>query len=125
VQAPGVRGPTTSIRPQHVGVVDALGAGDQRLEKGHHLGSGLEVAGAVTKVDDLIGRLLDAEVGRQSGGEDEARVGHRVGVVEADIEPVEGVRESHRKGVLRAGALAWLTPLIIPVAATVDFCTLT
>jgi hypothetical protein len=42
-------------RSQHVGVVDALGAGDQHLEKGHHLGSGLEVAGAVAQVDDLVG----------------------------------------------------------------------
>jgi hypothetical protein len=62
------------------------------VEKGHHLRSGLEVAGAAAEIDDLVGRLLDAEVSGQSGGEDEPGVGHRVGVVEADFDPVEAVR---------------------------------
>jgi hypothetical protein len=46
---------------QHVGVVDAVGAGHHRVDQGQHLAAGPVGAGAVTEVDQLIDDRLDPQ----------------------------------------------------------------
>jgi hypothetical protein len=49
----------------------------------------------LAKINQLIGGLLDAQPLGQGGSQQQARVGHGVGVVEGDVELVEGVGGSH------------------------------
>jgi hypothetical protein len=44
---------------QHVGVIDAVATGGQRVRQGQHLAAGPVMTGAITKVDQLVDHLLD------------------------------------------------------------------
>jgi hypothetical protein len=73
------------------------------MNKGQQLAAGPVRAGALAKIDELVGGLLDAQPLGQGGGQQQARVGDGVGVVEAGVELVEGVGGSHRESALLVG----------------------
>jgi len=54
----------------------------------------------LAQIDQRIGGLLDPQPLGQGGHQQQARVGDRVGVVEAGVEPVQGVGGSHREHAL-------------------------
>ena len=82
---------TGGAAKQPVGVVDAVHARQHRVGQGQQASGQVGGAGPIAQVDQRIGGLLDAQPLGQRGGQQQARIGHGVGVVEADIELVEGV----------------------------------
>jgi hypothetical protein len=60
-------------------------------------------ASPLAQVDERIGGLPDAQPLGQGGRQQQPRIGHRVGVVEADVELVEGVGGCHREPALLIG----------------------
>jgi len=83
---------------QHIGVVDAVPAGDRRGDQGHRLHAGVGPARGITEADVAGVELLDAEMLGQGGGQDQPGVGHQVRIVELHTERVEAVRRSHLQG---------------------------
>jgi hypothetical protein len=73
------------------------------VDQGQQLAAGPVCASPLAQVDQRIGGLLDAQALSQAGGQQQARVGDGVGVVEADVELVEGVGGLHRESALLIG----------------------
>jgi hypothetical protein len=88
---------------QQVGVVDAVGTRQHRVDQGQQLAARVGGAGPIAQVDHRIGGLLDPEPLGQRGRQQQARVGDGVGVVEGDVELVEGVGGLHRESALLVG----------------------
>ncbi|HEY3035627.1 MAG TPA: SpvB/TcaC N-terminal domain-containing protein [Streptosporangiaceae bacterium] len=88
---------------QQVGVVDAVPTRQHRMHQGQQLPAGMGGAGPLAQVDQRIGGLLDAQPLGQRGRQQQTRVGDGVGVVEADVELVQGVGRSHRESALLIG----------------------
>ena len=74
-------------RPQDVGVVDAVRARDLGVDHRQQL-----AARPVADADQLVRELLDAQVLGQRRRQNQPRVGHRVVVVDPDLNPVQPVR---------------------------------
>jgi len=70
------------------------------VDQGQQLAAGPVRASPLAKVDQLVGCLLDPQPLGQRGGQQQTRVGDGVGVVEDDVEPVQGVGGSHRERAL-------------------------
>jgi hypothetical protein len=68
----------------------------------------------LAQVDERIGGLLDAQPLGQRGRQQQAGVGHGVGVVKAAVELVWGVGGSHRESALLLGDTAALAGAILP-----------
>jgi hypothetical protein len=73
------------------------------VDQGQQLAPGPVRASPLAQIDQCIGGLLDAEPLGQGGGQQQARVGDGVGVIEAGVELVEGVGGSHRERALLIG----------------------
>jgi hypothetical protein len=70
-------------------------------------------AGPLTQVDQRIRGLLDAQPLGQRGRQEQPRVGDGVGVVEVDVELVEGVGGPHRETALLIGSMTALAGVIL------------
>jgi hypothetical protein len=92
-----------SATAEQVGVVDAVPTRQHRVDQGQQLAAGPVRASPLAQVDQRIGGLPDAEPLGQGGGQQQAGVGDGVGVIEADVELVEGVAGSHRESALLIG----------------------
>jgi hypothetical protein len=68
----------------------------------------------LAQVDELVGGLLDAQPLGQGGSQQQARAGDDVGIVEDDVELVEGVAGLHRESALLIGNTAALAGAILP-----------
>jgi hypothetical protein len=84
------------------------------VDQGQQLAAGMRRARPVAQVDQLVGGLLDAQPLGQRGSQQQARVGHRVGVVKADVELVQGVAGCHRESALLIGDTAAVAGAIVP-----------
>ena len=73
--------PAGGAAAQQVGVVDAVGTRQHRVDQGQQLAAGMGGAGPLAQVDHLVGSLLDAQPLGQRGRQQQARIGHRMGVV--------------------------------------------
>jgi hypothetical protein len=82
---------------QHVGVVDAVAAGHQRMHQGQQLAAGPVCTGPLTKVDQLVDHLLDAQAVGQRSWQQQPGVGDRVVVIEGHAEGVGAVGGWHRE----------------------------
>jgi hypothetical protein len=92
-------------RAQHVGVVDAVTAGHQRVHQGQDLASRPVRAGPLAQIDQLVDHRLDLQPLRQRRGQQQASVGDRVAVVERHDEPAWAVRRWHRERALLIGMM--------------------
>jgi hypothetical protein len=72
------------------------------------------LSAAATAIDQLVGGLLDPQPLGQGGGQQQARVGDGVGVVEGDVELVQGVGGLHRESALLVGEAAAVAGAILP-----------
>src|SRR6266540_5868425 len=88
--------------------------GQDAVGQGQQLGAGVGCAGPLAEVDELVGGLLDAEPFGQGGGWQQVRAGDGVGVVEADVELVQGVGGWHRESALLIGNTAAVAGAILP-----------
>jgi hypothetical protein len=77
--------------PQPVGIVDPLAAGQGRVDQRHGLVAGVGGARRAAQIDVLVDQLPEHEPLGQGGGQDEAGVGDRVVVIEADRDRVRAV----------------------------------
>jgi len=82
---------------QQVGVVDAVPTRQHRVDQRQQLAARVGRAWLAAQVDQLVGGLLDAQPLGQGGGQQQAGVGDGVGVVEADVELVQGVGDPIEK----------------------------
>jgi hypothetical protein len=73
------------------------------VDQGQQLAAWVGCTGPLAQVDQRICGLLDAESLGQGGRQQQAGVGHRVSVVKADVELVQGVGGSHRESALLIG----------------------
>jgi hypothetical protein len=73
------------------------------VDQGQQLVPGPVRARPITQIDQLVGGLLDSQPLGQRGSQQQARIGDRVGVVEGDVELVEGVGGLHRESALLVG----------------------
>jgi len=78
-------------RPQRIGVVDAVAAGQCRVDQRHGLVAHVGVPGSVSQIDVVVEQLPQAEVLGQRGRQDEPGVGHQSLVVEGHRDGVEAV----------------------------------
>jgi len=85
---------------QQVGVVDAVPTRQHRVDQGQQLAAWPVRASPLAQVDQRVGGLLDPEPLGQGGGQQQARIGDRVGVVKGAVELVEGVGGLHRESAL-------------------------
>jgi hypothetical protein len=69
---------------QHVGVVDAVAAGHQRVQQRQNPAARPVMAWAVTEVDQLVDDRLDSQALSERGGQHEPSVGDCMVVVERD-----------------------------------------
>ena len=79
-------------RPQRVGVVDRVAAGQRGVDEGHRLVADVGVPGGVAQVDVLLEQLPQAHVLGERGRQHQPGVGYRVGIVEGHGDAIEGVR---------------------------------
>jgi hypothetical protein len=92
--------PAGGATAQQVGSVDAVPTRDHQVDQGQQLAARPGRTGPVSQVDQLVGGLFDAQPLGRRGSQQHTRIGDRVGVVEADVEPVQGVGGSHRERAL-------------------------
>jgi hypothetical protein len=78
--------------PHPIRVVDAIPAGQGRLDQGHSLEAHIGPARRVAQVDELVEQLAQAQMLGQGGRGDQPGVGHRMIVVEGHADGVETVR---------------------------------
>jgi hypothetical protein len=78
---------TGRARAQDVGVIDAVAAGQQRVDHGEQL-----AAGTVTDADQLVDQRLDTQVLAQRRGQNQPRVSDHPIAVERDLNAVQRVR---------------------------------
>jgi hypothetical protein len=76
---------------QPVGIVDPLAAGQGRMDQRHRLVAGVGRARCAAQVDVLVDQLAEHEPLGKGGGQDEASVGDRVVIVEADRDLIGAV----------------------------------
>jgi len=97
--------PLRRTRPQHIAVVDALGAGDNGMNQREDLAPGNSVSWNVTEVDHLIGQVEGPEPVGQRGDQGQPRTGHRPVIVEGHCKTSRTMRFCvHRKDAF----LFWL-----------------
>src|SRR6266508_6594487 len=77
---------------QGVAIVDGVAAGQQGVNDGHGLVPDVRPSGRRPQVEDRVEQLLQPEVLREGGGQQQAGICHQMIVVETDVEPVQGVR---------------------------------
>jgi hypothetical protein len=73
------------------------------VDQGQQLGAGVGRAGPLAEVDELVGGLPDAEPLGQGRGQQQARAGDRVGVIEVHAKLVQGrsaMGDWHRRDAL-------------------------
>jgi hypothetical protein len=100
---------------QQLGVVDAVGSGDDRVQQGQHLAARLVGTGTAAEVDQPIGDRLDPQALSQRGGQQQRPgVGDRVVVVERDNKPGGAVGGWHRERALQRGMEGRLSNAILP-----------
>ena len=73
---------------QHVGVVDAVAAGQRRRHQRHHLVVGVGSARRVAQVEALPDQLGQTQVLGQRGGKDQPGIVDQAVVVEGDVDAV-------------------------------------
>jgi hypothetical protein len=95
--------PAGGATAQQVGVVDAVPTRQHRVDQGQQLAAWPVRASPLAQIDQRIGGLLDPEPLGQGGGQQQARVGDGMGVIEGDVELVQGVEGSHRESALLVG----------------------
>ena len=76
---------------QHVGVVDAVAAGQGGSHQRHQLVAGVGPARGIAQVQVLLYQLRQAQVQGQGGRKDQPGVGHQAVVVEGDTDAVRMV----------------------------------
>jgi site-specific DNA recombinase len=97
--------PLRRTRPQHIAVVDELGAGDNGMNQREDLAPGNSVSWNVTEVDHLIGQVEGPEPVGQRGDQGQPRTGHRPVIVEGHCKTSRTMRFCvHRKDAF----LFWL-----------------
>ena len=106
--------PCGGTTAQQVGVVDAVGPGNHRVDEGCELAAGVGRAWPLAEADELVGGLLDTKTLAEGGGQQQPGVGDGVGVVEGDVELVERVGGWHRKGALLSWSDGRLSNAILP-----------
>jgi hypothetical protein len=70
------------------------------VDQGQQLAAWPVRASQLAQVDQRVGGLLDAQPLGQGGRQQQARIGHGMGVVKAGVELVWGVGGSHRESAL-------------------------
>jgi hypothetical protein len=104
---------TVAVDPQHVDLVDAVPPA--RIPcPGSAAWRRVGRTWPLAEVDELVGGLLDPQPLGQGGGQQQPRSGDRVGVVEGDVELVQGVGGWHRESALLSGITAALAGAILP-----------
>jgi len=81
-----------AARPERGRVVDAVAAGEGGHDEGEELVAAVGLAGPAAKVEVPVHQLTEAQMLGERGRQQEPRVGHQAVVVEAGVQPVEGVR---------------------------------
>jgi hypothetical protein len=96
-------------RAQQFHVVDAVPTCDHGVHQRQQLAARVGPTRPVTKIDHLVGDLLDPQPLGQGCGQQQSGAGDRTLVVEGDVDLVQDhVRGWPRKGVLRLGIVtAW------------------
>ncbi len=89
-------------RAQHIGVIDAVAAGQRRVDEGHRLVADIGASRCIAEIDVLVEELTQPEVLGQCRRQHQAGVGHQTLVVEGHVETVETVaRYAHRNSAFR------------------------
>ena len=83
-----------AARAQHVGMVDMGAARHDGVHEGQDLATRTCPADASTETDRGVDQPLETEPEGQRADEDQAGIGHQVGVVEAHPDAVDPVRYS-------------------------------
>ncbi len=78
--------------PQGIGVVDAVAARQQGVDDGHGLVPDVGPSGRSPQVHGQVEQSLQLEVLGQGRRKQEPGIGHKMIVIETDVEPVQGVR---------------------------------
>jgi hypothetical protein len=99
---------------QHVGVVDAVATGQQRVHQRQDLAAGPVVTWPVAQVDQLVDDRLHAKPLGQRGRQQQPGVGDRMIVIDGDHEPIEAVGGWHRESALLIGTDGRLSNAILP-----------
>ena len=73
---------------QHIGVVDAITAGQGGGHQGHHLVAGVRPARRAAEVEVLPEELGQAKAQGEGGGKDQPCIGHQAVVVEGELDAV-------------------------------------
>ena len=73
---------------QHIGVVDAISAGQGGGQQGHHLIAGVRPARRAGEVEVLPEELGQAKAQGEGGGKDQPCIGHQAVVVEGELDAV-------------------------------------
>ena len=91
-------------RAQHVGVVDVGPARHHGVHERQHLAPRQCPADTARKVDGGVDQAFETEADRQCGHQNQAGVGHQVGLVEGHLDAVDSARYcGHRKCLLCFG----------------------
>jgi hypothetical protein len=89
-------------RAQHVGVIDAVTAGQRRVDERHRLVADIGPSGRMAKIHVLLEERSQSEMLGQRRRQHQAGVGHQTLVVEGHVETVKAVaRYAHRNSAFR------------------------
>ena len=91
-------------RTQDVGVIDVGPARRHGVHEGQNLAARQSPADPARQVDHLVDQPLETEAAHQRGHQNQAGVGHQVGLVEGHLDAVDSARYfRHRKCLLCFG----------------------
>jgi hypothetical protein len=106
---------------QQLDVIDAVPARDERVHQCQQLAARAGPTRPVTKIDQLVGDLLDPQPFGQGCGQQQPGRGDRPLVVEGEVDLVQhDMGGWHRKGVLRLGDRDRLAAVILPSQGTLS-----
>jgi hypothetical protein len=89
-------------RAQHVGIIDAVAAGQRRVDERHRLVADIGTSRRIAEMNVLVEELAQSEMLGQRRRQHQARVGHQMLVVEVHVETVETVaRYAHRNSAFQ------------------------
>jgi pimeloyl-ACP methyl ester carboxylesterase len=94
-----------AARPQHVAVVDAIGAQRHRRHQRHHLGALVARAGPIAQIDGIVDDRLKPKPPGKRGDQRRAGMRDRALIIEADLDAVRSGRPVmlHQEGDLLRG----------------------
>ena len=79
-------------RAQHIGVVDVAGTAHHGVDQGEDLAPRHRTADAAAETNGDIDEALEIEPGDQGGDQEQAGIGHQVGLVEGHADAVNPAR---------------------------------